>query len=360
MEDHGAEQLTLFAEASPAKILVRRVKEQELPENVRAYGRSMHESLTRYGLDMSLPKTLHCFELGDLPLSSKTWPKWGMMQDGECWELGTRVRPIKETECGSWPTPCTRDYKGARGRAAQERKGNPRDTLPNALTYWPTPTVAEATKIPAQANYGQIGLNNHPAIRGLPGREKGTKDKAGDVGGQKTRQKNAPLNPSWVEWLMNWPINWTSLEEINNEHFKYWEKAGATALQRSGKLRDLWWEVDPASTSQERGCYEQHTGKHPDSLREVSRDSARETKMEEPQQEEGVSSLRGDIYVQEIEGEILQSELCESLSLEAEEVLPRVAQGVRNRVDRLKAIGNGQVPEVARLAWETLTINEGD
>jgi len=32
----------------------------------------------------------------------------------------------------------------------------------------------------------------------------------------------------------------------------------------------------------------------------------------------------------------------------------RVAHGVANRMDRLKAIGNGQVSSVARLAWETL------
>ena len=34
--------------------------------------------------------------------------------------------------------------------------------------------------------------------------------------------------------------------------------------------------------------------------------------------------------------------------------LDRVAHGVAGRVDRLKAIGNGQVPEVARRAWEIL------
>ena len=35
----------------------------------------------------------------------------------------------------------------------------------------------------------------------------------------------------------------------------------------------------------------------------------------------------------------------------------RVAHGVAARVDRLKAIGNGQVPAVAKLAWETLSRN---
>ena len=38
-----------------------------------------------------------------------------------------------------------------------------------------------------------------------------------------------------------------------------------------------------------------------------------------------------------------------------EPALGRVAHGVAHRVDRLKALGNGQVPAVACLAWEILT-----
>ncbi len=37
------------------------------------------------------------------------------------------------------------------------------------------------------------------------------------------------------------------------------------------------------------------------------------------------------------------------------EGVPRVAVGVPQRVNRLKAIGNGQVPACAALAWETLS-----
>lgn len=36
------------------------------------------------------------------------------------------------------------------------------------------------------------------------------------------------------------------------------------------------------------------------------------------------------------------------------EGLPRVSTGVKNRVDRLKAIGNGQVPLVVATAWKIL------
>ena len=39
----------------------------------------------------------------------------------------------------------------------------------------------------------------------------------------------------------------------------------------------------------------------------------------------------------------------------AESGLGRVADGVANRVDRLRCIGNGQVPAVAALAWRILS-----
>jgi DNA (cytosine-5)-methyltransferase 1 len=45
---------------------------------------------------------------------------------------------------------------------------------------------------------------------------------------------------------------------------------------------------------------------------------------------------------------------CRSSWWEAEPELGRVAHGVAHRVDRLKAIGNGQVPIVAATAWEIL------
>jgi DNA (cytosine-5)-methyltransferase 1 len=48
---------------------------------------------------------------------------------------------------------------------------------------------------------------------------------------------------------------------------------------------------------------------------------------------------------------------------EADSDVLRVADGVANRVDRISAIGNGQVPAVVRLAWETLmgqSMHNGD
>lgn len=70
------------------------------------------------------------------------------------------------------------------------------------------------------------------------------------------------LNPDWVEWLMGWPIGWTSLEPLEDH-------------------RILAWDEEPA--------------------------------------------------------------------------IPRVSRDVPNRPARLRAIGNGQVPQCAEEVWKQLT-----
>lgn len=129
-------------------------------------------------------------------------------------ENGHQISPCNQVKFPkTWPSPTTRDYKGMRGAAAQERKGNPIDTLPIAIA---------------------------------------------EISG-------GALNPDWVEWLMGWPVGWSNVEPL-------------------GELDWRDWSVDPA-----------------------------------------------DI------GEV-----------------PRVTSAKENRANRLKAIGNGQVPQCVVMAWEHL------
>lgn len=277
----GEDQLRFW----PGDFLVRTSappeKEPESLANDPACGQKWRESLAKYDLATSSWKTAHCLWEEDLPPCSVTLPKWGMMRNGELWERSTPEHLTRETASGFWrspaasepgikvelletkngepvgsmcrhydkhtgrmaqigltqqvtaqtiwPTPTTRDYKGARGKAAQQRKGNPMDTIPNIIHYggmWPTPTAQEVTKIPATANYGQIGLNNHPVIRGNPIRPKSKKDRPGQSGGKLTPQKKqAQLNPTWVEWLMGWPIEWTALKPLEMDRFHKWPQS---------------------------------------------------------------------------------------------------------------------------------------
>jgi hypothetical protein len=244
---NGEAQLTFSAVDSRAKTSPLRVKEQELPESVRDFGRSMRDSLEKFGLNLSLPKTHHCFALGELELSSKIWPRWGIMQDGACWELGTLVRPINETECGyllptpdaskrgptknydpkaksqsgrtlqslaacdplgkTWPTPTRRDWKGTNAPAGLTRKdGKSRlDQLPNAVAYGGTQTPQKWMTPQSRDWKGPSGRAYKGEAKDLPAQ---------------TQQAGGQLNPSWVEWLMGWPIGWTDLKPLETDKFR--------------------------------------------------------------------------------------------------------------------------------------------
>jgi hypothetical protein len=32
------------------------------------------------------------------------------------------------------------------------------------------------------------------------------------------------LNPTWVEWLMGWPLGWTDLKPLEMDKFQQWQQ----------------------------------------------------------------------------------------------------------------------------------------
>jgi hypothetical protein len=92
-----------------------------------------------------------------------------------------------------------------RGEYSQRRKSE-RLTSASECSSWPTPTTAEGAKIASQANYGQVGLSNHPAIVGQPDRVKTKKGGKNHAPGHTEK-----LNPDWLEQLMGLPSGWTDL-----------------------------------------------------------------------------------------------------------------------------------------------------
>ena len=165
------------------------------------------------------------------------------------------------------------------------------------------------------------------------------------------KEGTGQLNPDWVEWLMNWPCGWTSLEGLKHEHFEYWKKASATQIQGTGEMRTMWFHQDPAETSYRSQCTEQQKEQYKNIVFTVSREITCSGKMAESFKGKGMFILRKNIHLQTEQRNVLQSELCKSLGMAESETVPRVATGIMNRVDRLKAIGNGQVPGVAAIAF---------
>ena len=155
---------------------------QEFLEPEVVYGRRCPESLVKYNPSMRSWKILHCLWEEDLPLSSLTLPNWGMMHDGECWELIMSELSIIEPACGWLPTPVASEKHDGMGVA------------------WKLARLFKGDRI---ARYlGKIWIKRNLL-------EKDT--------------KICP-NPCWQEWRMMWPINWTGLSSLEMDKFQEWRQ----------------------------------------------------------------------------------------------------------------------------------------
>jgi hypothetical protein len=171
-ENRGEELLTLFREGFHVKTSQPQGKAQGLTGNDQECGVKWRGSFTKYDPDMRLWKTHQCSLLGDLEPFLETWPQWGLMRGGECWEQQTLEQSIRGTESGSLlPTPDTvnRDNK-----KVLFNKNAPSQSGRSLATY--------ARTFPNQVS---------EEIK---------------IGGS--------LNPTWVEWLMGWPLGWTDLKPL--------------------------------------------------------------------------------------------------------------------------------------------------
>jgi len=215
---------------------------------------------------------------------SETWPKWGMMQNGVVFRLKKLGLLTKEKDYGygqSWATPNTMDTlppksKDALYREATEqrpwasRPTNLRDQVAESEReekYWPSPAAKEPgwknlVPVDKDGNYpesinqrwydkdtGRLlqkgllqAITYQTPITPSQGliaencfvrRSKEMAEMKEKLGAHENRY----LNPEWVEWLMGWPIGWTSLAPLPAESIKKW-------------LQGDCWEVDPADTGE--------------------------------------------------------------------------------------------------------------
>jgi len=85
-ENLGEELLTLYLEDFRAKTFHPQEKAQELTVKPLECGEKWRGSFVKYSLNSCSWKTHQCSLLGDLDEFLGTWPRWGLMRDGECWE----------------------------------------------------------------------------------------------------------------------------------------------------------------------------------------------------------------------------------------------------------------------------------
>ena len=148
------------------------------------YGPTPGESLARYvqGSDsywkMSQVSFLGLMDGQVTPDEfSETWPKSGLMLGGIVYPRHQRALRISDSDGGlsGWATPKSQDAKHPGISPAQENRHGP--DLTTQVVQWPTPTSSDHKAV---SPYGQVSLGNHPDIFGTTDRPKGQKSTAGD------------------------------------------------------------------------------------------------------------------------------------------------------------------------------------
>jgi DNA (cytosine-5)-methyltransferase 1 len=198
-DDLGEELCKLYREAFLVRTFPLPEKELELKENAPECGEKWHGSFVKWDPDSCSWKTHQCLLLGDLDEFSETWPQWGLMRDGECWEQRTLEQTIRGTESGlspngvdSFHTPNTTGLDGG---------SNSRKALKKRQEKFPTPTCHNSNEkgSPSEFKRQSPGLGTVVLV---------DKNKTGGI-----------LNPTWVEWLMGWPLGWTDLKPLETDKF---------------------------------------------------------------------------------------------------------------------------------------------
>ena len=221
-ESRGVELLTWFRAGFRARTSAPQALGPALTENAPAFGGKWRELSVRYDRNTCSWRTHRSLWDEGLPESSVTLPRWGLMLDGVCSEQTTLEHPTAERGCGLWPTPTASEHTGP-GHAAQgglnlrtavamwptpkandaEKRGNfdttnPRNGLPAAAKSWPTP-VASMSKGSSPASLT---------------RKSGADRSSDRLDHAVMASDGGQLNPTWVEWLMGWPLGWTDLRPL--------------------------------------------------------------------------------------------------------------------------------------------------
>lgn len=158
-----------FAEGSPAPISLLPEKVEGSPAPQAGCGKKWPESFAKYDPDSCSWKTRQHSLQGGLESFLETWPRWGLMQDGECWELAMP------------------------------------DSITNAREFGSTLPTPSGT-----SNHGK----NHVS---------GRLDEWGGSGNIWRKTEIGKLHcPRFEEWMMDWPDRWTELTPLEMDKFQQW------------------------------------------------------------------------------------------------------------------------------------------
>ena len=195
-ESRGAELLTWFLAGFHAKTLAPPAKGPGLKAKEAAYGQSSNASFARYDHGSHGWKTAQCLLLGGWESFLETWPKWGLMQNGVCWEYPTLGLRTKEKEFGFLPTPTRREYQDRARVSVLTKLYNRPQNYDGCLARTASAIASKHGMLP-----------DDPVVT---------------------------LNPPFAEQMMGWPVGMTGLEQLATDKFQSWLQQHSESLLNKG------------------------------------------------------------------------------------------------------------------------------
>ncbi len=184
---------------SPVRTLATQERERESRASEVGCGLSLRESFAHYDRESSSWRTSQRCLDGELDEFSGTWPNAGTMRNGIACPLLPSVPFISGIGSFSWPTPnvpsggrvIPDDAIWTTRACAYKRDGKKIQVgLESAVRKWPTMLTTPSAD--------DTGHRQKPYAQG---------------GEALSHQIGGQLNPTWVEWLMGFPLGWTDLED---------------------------------------------------------------------------------------------------------------------------------------------------
>jgi len=151
----GVDEYKSSQEDFPVRTYQQQEKEMDSKESDQDSGEKWLGSFAKYDPSSHSLRTHQCSLFEDSTEYCATLPRWGLMRDGECWELMMLEQSTNATESGLWPTPTTPSGGGNVGGSGAYKNA-----------------IKNGTHIPHS------------------------------------------INPNLYEWLMGFPIGWTDLKPL--------------------------------------------------------------------------------------------------------------------------------------------------
>lgn len=250
--ERGAALLMSYQAAFRVRTSARPAEAPASTVSAAGSGGKWHASFARWDPATSLWRTPQCSLFEGWDVFSAIWPRWGMMRAGECSEPAMPVRRTVENGCGFWPAPTCGGWR-SEGAIMQLRKlveagaitvaeaeAMAEGTItPPRMGVWPTPTVSGNHNRKGVSQTSGDGLMTAvrqaepkfptPTVAASKGSSPGSltrKDGRSRVNDRLDHRVMAEhggsLNPTWVEWLMGWPLGWTDLNASAMDKFQLW------------------------------------------------------------------------------------------------------------------------------------------